>query len=79
MLDSLPSSKQSEVLLNGIFCNKNISIDAIYLDLNPRLLNNIEIILGPKISESDRNLIQLLCEKYAPNAVIQNSILTGKV
>ena len=79
VLDKLPPEKQSELLLNGIFSNKDISIDAIYLDLNPQLLNNIEILLGPKISESDRNLVQLLCEKYSPNAVIQNSLLTGKV
>ena len=79
VLDKLPPEKQSEVLLHGIFSNKDVPIDAIYLDLNPQLLNNIRVILGPKISESDRILINLLCEKYAPNAIIQNSLLTGKV
>lgn len=79
VLDKLSPEKQSEVLLNGIFSNKNVSINAIYLDLNTELLKNIQIVLGPRITESDRSLVQLLCEQYAPNAVIQNSVLTGKV
>ncbi|MCR5189216.1 MAG: DUF2971 domain-containing protein [Treponema sp.] len=78
-LDKLPVEKQSEELLNAIFEHKDIPIDAIYLDLNPEILNHIQILLGPKVNEGDRILVNLLCEKYAPNAVIKNSELTGKV
>lgn len=78
-LDKLPIENHSEVLLNAIFEHKDIPIDAIYLDLNPEILNHINILLGPKVNEGDRILVNLLCEKFAPNAVIRNSELTGKV
>lgn len=79
VLDKLPPEKQSELLFRAISSNKDVPIDAIFLDLNPQILSNIKILLGPTISESDRILIKILCEKYAPNADIQNSLLTGKV
>lgn len=43
------------------------------------MLNNIRVILGPKISESDRILINLLCEKYAPNASIPHEEKASRV
>ena len=79
VLDVLPPEKQSELLLRGIFSNMDVPIDAIYLDLNPQLLRNINIVMGPKITESDRILVKVLCEKYAENAIINDSVFTGKV
>lgn len=37
--------------------------------------NDIEIVMGPKMNNGDKELLKLLCEKYCPKAVIKNSDL----
>lgn len=78
-LNRLPDDIGSSILANSLLNNIDVSIDSIYLDIEPDRLKTIEILLGPKISQADKILVNLLCEKYAPNAKIQESKLTGKV
>lgn len=45
------------------------------LDLNPDVLSNIEITMGPKISEEKKEILKLIVDKYCPNVVINESNL----
>ena len=35
--------------------------------------NNIEIVLGPKMNDGEKLLVETICQKYAPNAKITES------
>jgi len=49
------------------------------LELNPCVLDNIEITLGPLNSESDRIIIEALLKEYTKNGKLKSSSLTGKI
>ena len=43
------------------------------VEINNKAFNNIEIVLGPKMSDGERILVESMCQKYAPNVKIINS------
>ena len=44
-----------------------------FLNLNDEALNDLEILLGPKITEAQEEIIKLIVEKYCPSAKILKS------
>lgn len=73
------SKEASSVMMNSILHNKPLSIEEYYLFIRSEVLNNMEITLHPNSSESDKVIIEALCEKYAPQAVLKDSSLKGRV
>ncbi len=50
-----------------------------YLDLKENIFNDLVILVGPKCSKGDVEIIETLVDKYAPKAVILSSYFTGKI
>lgn len=46
-----------------------------FLNLTDEALNDLEILLGPKITEAQMELVKLIVEKYCPSAKIIKSNL----
>jgi hypothetical protein len=49
------------------------------MQINPDVLNSLEITLGPNCSEGNNLIVQALIEKYCPGAVVKKSNLTGSI
>lgn len=49
-----------------------------YLELSEEALRNIEILLGPKVTEAQEDIVKLIVQKYCPNAKIKKSKLKIK-
>lgn len=49
-----------------------------FLNLTNEALDNLEILLGPKITEAQKEIIKLIVEKYCPSAKILKSGLKIK-
>ena len=50
-----------------------------FLQLSDEALKNIEVLLGPKITEEQEEIVKLIIDKYCPSAKILNSNLKGKL
>lgn len=50
-----------------------------FLQLSDEALKNIEILLGPKITEEQEEIVKLIIDKYCPSAKILSSNLKGKL
>lgn len=48
----------------------------IFLELNPDVLNDMEILLSPNMSEGNRIIVECLCHKYIGNIMPTASSLT---
>lgn len=73
------SQEASSVMMNSILQNKQLDIVEYYLMLRSDVMNNMEITFHPNSTESDKVIIGALCEKYAPQAVLKESSLKGRV
>lgn len=62
-------------ILPYISCHKN------YLDvrLSDEFFNDLEITLGPAVSDAEKIMIESLINEYAPNAKLNDSELKGKI
>ncbi len=49
--------------------------DRYFLKLEENKLENIEILLGPKVTEAQKEMVNLIVKEYCPTAKIQQSIL----
>lgn len=54
-------------------------IEYIDIPVKSEHIKSIQITLGPKVSDSDRIIVESLTEKYAPNAEINESSLLGQI
>lgn len=50
-----------------------------FLQLSDEALKNIEVLLGPKITEEQEEIVKLIIDKYCSSAKILNSNLKGKL
>lgn len=50
-----------------------------FLQLSDEAIKNIEVLLGPKITEEQEEIVKLIIDKYCPSAKILNSNLKGKL
>ena len=55
--------------------NNEPPVDKIFLSLDEFCFDNMEIVLGPKMNEFDKNKVDKLLEEYAPNSVCRDSNL----
>ncbi|CEO33231.1 DUF2971 domain-containing protein [Paraclostridium sordellii] len=49
--------------------------DKIFLSVDEKYFEKMEILIGPKVSDGDKIIIESLVNKYAPNATINESKL----
>lgn len=69
----------STIAVNTIHHSLPVPISEYYLKLRSEALDNIEITLHQNASMSDRIIVESLCDRYAKNAVIKDSILKDMV
>lgn len=50
-----------------------------YLEFRDNIVDDISILVGPKCSMEDHDIIEKLAIKYAPNATITDSCFKGKI
>lgn len=67
------------LVLNAIHQSMPLSIKDYYLEFKLEALDELEIVLHPNSTESDRIIVESLCAKYATKATIKDSSLKGKV
>lgn len=71
--------KAQRELLNRLE-NENIKepYDRYFLKLDENKLENIEILLGPKVTEAQKEIVNLIVKEYCPTAKIYQSTLKIK-
>lgn len=87
MLPGNPTSKfntpefdcEQSKFIQSILHNKDLGFTYYDMHLNPDVLENIVITLSPLTTDSQRAIVEALCHKYAPNAIIKESALSGKI
>lgn len=52
--------------------------DKIFLNIDEKHLNELEILIGPKVSDGEKIIVETLVNKYVPNAKIKMSNLKIK-
>lgn len=66
---------KTENFLNSLNNKVEAPYTRYFLALKQDLINNIEILLGPKVTEVQEMIIKLIIEKYCPNAIVKKSKL----
>jgi hypothetical protein len=84
ILPSLPFTQNNLMAIPEFQKNKilkNEGPDLIYfdVDINPKILSNIQITTGPLCTESEIILVESLLEKYVPNGKINKSKFYGTI
>ncbi len=67
------------ISINAFNNNIPVPISEYFLKLRSKSLDQMEITLHPNANESDRVIVEALCAKYAPEAIIKESELTDRV
>jgi hypothetical protein len=73
------STKPLHHTLMKVFACMDLPFDYYYLTLDDEKFEDMEITLGPQISDANRIIVNLLVEKFNPTAQIQESALRGKI
>ena len=66
-------------VLKALMENKDLPFTSFFLNLSDNALDTMEIRLSPNISPAKKLIVEALRDKYAPNAVIEDSRLNGLV
>ena len=78
-LENCQSVEQQYNLVNRLEDEKyKAPYDLFFLKLREDALSNMEIMLGPKVTESQKEIVHLIVKKYCPNAEIITSNLKIK-
>ena len=78
-LENCQSVEQQYNLVNRLEDEKyKAPYDLFFLKLREDALLNMEIMLGPKVTESQKEIVHLIVKKYCPNAEIITSNLKIK-
>jgi len=75
----LNGSRRIEELLPTITRHHQFPLQEYYLELREDIFDNLVIMLGPKCSEGDYEIVRTLAEKHAPRATLEQSFFTGKL
>ena len=68
--------KMAEITHNIRAANDNYKIpNSIFIGIKETALNNIEIIMSPKMNEGNKTILNLLIKEYCPNAIVKDSCL----
>ncbi len=65
--------ENGNILIN--YSSQRFGCHKYYYDIkiSDDAFNNIEIVLGPKMNDGEKLLVETICQKYAPNAKITES------
>lgn len=78
--DDIAKGTSAKTLRRNICINNNnLPIDYYDLKIDKDKFENMEITLGPAVSEGDRIIVQDLVKKYNPKAIIKESVLKDKI
>ncbi len=78
-LENCKSAEEQSVLIDRIEDSKyKAPYNLFFLNLADEALEDIEILIGPKVTEAQETIIRLIVEKYCPNAKILKSNLKIK-
>ena len=64
-----------QAAINKMLTGLMPEISHIDLKISKQCLEDVEIVMGPKMNNGDKEILYLLCEKYIPKAEIKNSRL----
>ena len=73
------ADEAGSLALNAIHQSVPLSITEFFLGFREDALDNLEVLLHPNSTESDRIIVEALCSRYAQKAKIDESCLKGKV
>jgi len=75
--DTNPPSfeKQQELIRRIEDRNLKPSYERLFLDISDEALNDMEIVLGPKMSEAEKFMAQALLAQYCPKTICRESSL----
>lgn len=73
------NEQYADYVLNCLQKETFPTIDSYYVDLKDNIFDNLKITLSPYATESDLLIVNALCDKYAPNAQIIDSVLKNKI
>lgn len=87
MLPGNPTSKfntpdfdrEQTNFIQSLLHNKDLGFTYYDMHLNPVILDNLIITLSPLTTDSQRTIVKALCYKYASKAIINESVLSGKL
>lgn len=71
--------KFTEHLVNCLLSGVGPDLEEFYVGLDESVLEGLDVTLGPKCTRGDRLIVEALLEKYAPEARLEESVLTGTV
>lgn len=75
-LEECKSAEDQSKLIDRIEDDKyKAPYNLFFLELTDEALNDIEILIGPKATEAQEEMVRLMAEKYCPNAKIIKSQL----
>jgi hypothetical protein len=66
-------------IINSILSGKGPNLEYYDIDIDPKVMDNIQVTLGPLCNEGDYILVDSLLKKYTNNGVLQKSKLTGNI
>ncbi|EOT2914678.1 DUF2971 domain-containing protein [Clostridium perfringens] len=55
--------------------NHPAPFDKIFLSIDEKYLEELEILIGPKVTEGEKIIIEALLNQYAPNTIVKKSSL----
>jgi len=73
-LGELPSH-----IINSIMDGNGPNLEYFDIDIDPKVLDNIQVTLGPLCNEGDHILVDSLLKKYTNKGVLHKSKLTGNI
>ena len=75
-LEKCKDDKEQALLFNKLLdpTYKN-NVDYIFLELDEESLNDMEILLGPKVNEAQETMVKMIINEYCPNVKIRKSSL----
>lgn len=66
-------------VIHSITNGNGPKLDYFDMEINPNVLNNINVTLGPLCDDSDATIVEALLEKHTTNGSIRNSSLSGRI
>ena len=73
-VEQLPSH-----IINCIYRGIGPSIQCFDVDINPNVLDNVVVTLGPLATDGERFIVEALLEKYTKRGIVRSSSLTGTI
>lgn len=74
-----PAGPTAERILNDLLNERGVSFTHYDMHLKPAVLDSMEITMSPSSLPGHRIIVESLCSKFAPKAVVRDSDLTNLV